>query len=83
MYSTGYTTTDASTKKYFGETENKTWALGIGSGFGVTTNGVIYASGAILSGTLTADNGSSIGNLTIQEDGNLKLDTKVNNNASF
>lgn len=44
MYSTGYTTSDASSsKKYFGQTSNKTWKLGIGSNFGVDSNGSIYA----------------------------------------
>lgn len=48
MYSSGYSTTDASeTKTYFGQSENKTWALGIGSNFGVTTDGELYAQEVI------------------------------------
>lgn len=45
MYSSGYTTTDASSNnKYFGQSDDKTWMLGVGSGFGVTSDGEVYAT---------------------------------------
>jgi hypothetical protein len=70
MYSTGYTTTDASSdKKYFGETENKTWALGIGKNFGVTTNGEIFA------------NSGKIGAFEIGADGDLVCDYSAFDNG--
>jgi hypothetical protein len=60
MYSNGYTTTDASTEiKYFGASENLNWALGIGNNFGVTTNGIVYASGIRIINAKAQD-GSSI-----------------------
>ena len=58
MHSEGYTTTDASDdKKYFGQATDKTWKLGIGSNFGVTDEGILYAVGADLSGKISADDG--------------------------
>jgi hypothetical protein len=48
MYSNGCLTTDASTSNtYFGQSDNKTWALGIGENFGVTANGAIHATAGI------------------------------------
>lgn len=44
----------------------------IGDKFGVTGDGIIYASSAHISGTLTAGNGSKIGDLTIA-DGKLSV----------
>ena len=44
LYPDGYTTNDASeSNKYFGQTDNKTWMLTVGSNFGVTKDGVMYA----------------------------------------
>ena len=49
MYSSGYTTTDASSSnKYFGQTNNLTWCLGIGDRFGVTKSGQLFATDAYL-----------------------------------
>ena len=49
MYSEGFLTNDASsTKKYFGQTSNLTWCLGIGQRFGVTKSGQLFATDAYL-----------------------------------
>jgi hypothetical protein len=42
MYSSGF-----GTGQHFGATSSKSWALGIGSYFGVTNTGEIYAKGHI------------------------------------
>ena len=49
MFSGYHETTDASdTNKYFGQSVDKKWMLGIGSKFGVTSEGTIYASDAYI-----------------------------------
>lgn len=48
-----------------GGTTSKTWMLSAGTGFGVTTAGVLYASGANISGTLSAGANSTIGPWTV------------------
>ena len=55
-----------SNDKIGGRSENGSdWQLTIGSGFGVTNNGVIYASGAQISGVLKAGANSTIGPWTV------------------
>jgi hypothetical protein len=51
---------------YFGAEESKTWLLGIGSKFGVTNNGSIYATQAHIEGEIIATSGK-IGTMTIED----------------
>ena len=57
MYSTGYKTEDAGNKSYFGQKENKIWTLGIGSNFGVTNEGKLYAVDGNFTGVVNANEG--------------------------
>lgn len=58
IYPNGYTTQDASIEQqYFHQSDNLTWALGIGKNFGVTTSGHLYASGAHIDGKIVAEDG--------------------------
>ena len=52
--------TGTKSKKNIGEggTDEKTWMLSAGTGFGVTTAGKLYATGAVIKGKITATSGS-------------------------
>ena len=43
-----------------GGTASKSWMLSAGTGFGVTTAGTLYATGAHISGTITVDGNSNV-----------------------
>lgn len=55
---------NSSEEKLFGATESQSWALGIGTSFGVTKAGSLYATGANITGKITAT-GGTIGNWNI------------------
>lgn len=55
-----------------GSTGSQSWMLSAGTGFGVTTNGVLYATGASIYGSLYASKGY-IGGWQIGTDGNKSL----------
>lgn len=62
-YTTAFTTAG---NKRFGWTSatgdlTKTWALGVNNNFGVTTGGILYASGAIISGNISSSNATITG----------------------
>lgn len=77
MYSNGCLTTDASTSNtYFGQSDNKTWALGIGENFGVTTNGAIHATAGIF-GPLQIYQGT----ISDKNSGNFIYSLKIGDNA--
>lgn len=43
------------------------WVFGSGQNFGVTNTGVLYANGAVITGTITASDGGSIGGWKIKK----------------
>lgn len=43
-----------------GSSEAQTWMLSAGTGFGVTTGGILYASGAHIAGTIMVGEGSNV-----------------------
>jgi hypothetical protein len=50
MYPNGHKTDDASSKTYFGQSTDETWALGIGKNFGVTKEGELYCYSGEIAG---------------------------------
>ena len=65
LMSSGYTPTNADAKSIGGSpVEGNTWAFTAGDKFGVKTDGTLYASNGIFSGTITALNGQ-VGGWTI------------------
>lgn len=67
-------TADLSTGKDFAGAGSalKTWRLGIGSDFGVTSDGTLYCNNAHISGNINATSGT-IGGAAISEDGYLTV----------
>lgn len=83
-YTTAFTTAG---NKRFGWTSatgdlTKTWALGVNNNFGVTTGGILYASGAIISGTLTAGANSKIGSWVVASD-NIHYNNETYNTGRY
>ena len=61
--------------------QSVTWALGISNNFGVTTSGTLYATGAVLSGTISASSGN-IGGWNINSSGLYKTVTKTSGSTT-
>lgn len=64
------------------EKEQSDWCIAIGKNFGVDKYGKLYATGAVLSGSITADNGS-VGSWHFSQDGGLYCDKTWNNEVSL
>ena len=85
-YSTSTMVISTGTKSTYnigdGGTDEKTWMLSAGRGFGVTTAGTLYATGAHISGAITATSGS-FKNIQIKNDNDAVVANIVSNQLTF
>ena len=73
----------SSTTSIGGSTGTQTWGMTVGTGFGVTTGGKLYATDAIISGTMTIGSGSTIDtNATVGGTSMSTIKSNASNGAS-